>query len=65
MDEVQLDHRDMKPRPCSECELVIQETLQELDSDSGEYNYIESELIEYRDDCRYDEPDCEADLVDA
>ena len=49
MDKVTLDHRDMKPRPCSECEQIIIETAQELDIDGGEYNYIESELIEYND----------------
>lgn len=26
MEEVRLDHRDMKPRPCTTCEDVISET---------------------------------------
>ena len=27
MDEVRLDGRDMKPKPCSRCENIIQETV--------------------------------------
>lgn len=31
MDEVALDGRDMKPKPCSECEAAIQECLEGYD----------------------------------
>lgn len=46
MDEVRLDHRDMKPRPCTECETVINELVQAYEEDVA-YNYIESELLDY------------------
>jgi hypothetical protein len=54
MDEVRLDHRDLKPRPCTECETVIAELVQEYDDTDSNFVYVESTLIEY-----------EADLDDA
>lgn len=30
MDEIRLDPHDLKPRPCSECEQIIEESLQEF-----------------------------------
>lgn len=43
---VLMDGRDGKPRPCSECEEIIQECINEQQEDAA-YAYIESAIDEY------------------
>ena len=54
IEELRLDHRDMKTRPCSHCEAVIQEMVNEKDD---EYEFVtdeefNEESIEDGDHCR-------------
>lgn len=46
MEDVKLDPRDGKIRPCSHCENIVQELVQEWDREY-ELPYIDSELDEY------------------
>lgn len=54
MDEVRLDGRDMKPRPCSECEEVINDLIlsykDPVEEDEIDITYLESVLVEYSDE---------------
>ena len=50
-----IDPRDQQIKPCSVCEVVIQESLDELHSaldidDDLCYTYIESELVEFEEE---------------
>lgn len=46
LDEVRIDGRDLMPRPCSECEEIINDLVQSYEEDVV-YTSIESELIEF------------------
>lgn len=46
MDEVSLDFRDMKPKPCSECETAIQECLEGYEDPEKEESELTGPLEE-------------------
>ncbi len=59
LDEVKLDPRDLKPTPCTECESIIQECLEEMgvkqeDDDEINVAYIETTIdeLEYNEEPR-------------
>lgn len=43
MDEIHVDPRDLKPRPCSECESIIDEAVGEM-YDDDEEDYLGPEM---------------------
>ena len=66
MDEIKIDPRDLKPAPCSECESVITQTIEEMGMDEQlEFSFDEPEPLDedFDEDLRYfdyhtdDEPD--------
>ena len=47
MDEIKVDPRDLKPAPCSECESVITQTIEEMSVDEQlEFPFDEEPLDE-------------------
>jgi hypothetical protein len=50
MEHPKLDPRDGKTRPCSHCEAVIHEIVDEYDDDSGEYAYLDSDLDDFEEE---------------
>lgn len=53
MDDVKLDPRDMKTRPCAECEAIVAELLEEFEAEQEQEDdeinvaYIVDEEYEY------------------
>lgn len=41
MEQFQIDQRDGKVKPCTTCEAVVQETLEEWDKQERDDSYIE------------------------
>ena len=47
MDEIKVDPRDLKPAPCSECESVITQTIEEMGMDEQlEFPFDEPEPLD-------------------
>ena len=57
MEEVRLDGRDMKPRPCTTCEDVIQETVGGRGDDSEQMTWGEYALSLFEEDDTPNDPE--------